>query len=461
MAPQANAGMGPQGTPMPPGPPGPPPGPPGPPLAAPRPGGQQPPTAPPGQRPGNGQPGTAQRDVRVNWRGIVDSSNDPDADGDAPKRDRLRFVKRGARRVLEVAGIWRKVNPDGTYAPRPWKRMIIVYGGAVVIFLIITMGHIVPAGSVSVPLQFGKAGEAFTPGFHVTAPWPIVQMQDMSTQTQNYTMSAKSSDGAVKGQDDSVSVLGKDGAGANIDATVLYRVDPNRATLVYNQTGLDYTTKIIRPGARACIRTEFTNYDLVDAATDAWGKVSDDITKCMKDKTDAAGLTLMDFQLREVSLSPQVQNSVDAKVASQQDAERQQFEIQTAEKQADIQRVKAKAAADSQQIVACGGTETQAKDDSGTTVEQVTPNPVTNCTQAQLTPQFLQYTYIQALQGLVNSPNNSTVILPFDQNLTPLLNLPGSGGSGQKQAQVVTPSPTTTPPAQSQSPTGSPTPSTP
>ena len=54
------------------------------------------------------------------------------------------------------------------------------------------------------------------------------------------------------------------------------------------------------------------------------------------------------------------------------------------------------------------------------------PNPIEECSQAQLTPQYLQYTYIQALKQLVNSPNNSTIILPFDSNLTPLINVGGT-----------------------------------
>ncbi len=67
-------------------------------------------------------------------------------------------------------------------------------------------------------------------------------------------------------------------------------------------------------------------------------------------------------------------------------------------------------------------------------------------------PQYLPFTYIQALKQLVNSLNNSTIILPFDQNLTPLLNVSGT----QSNAKVTSPSgapsqsattPTTTPSA--------------
>jgi hypothetical protein len=59
----------------------------------------------------------------------------------------------------------------------------------------------------------------------------------------------------------------------------------------------------------------------------------------------------------------------------------------------------------------------------------VVPNPIDRCSQAQLTPAYLQFTYIQALKALVNSPNNSTIILPFDQALTPLINVPAGGSS--------------------------------
>ncbi|MEZ5168546.1 MAG: hypothetical protein R2695_19485 [Acidimicrobiales bacterium] len=68
--------------------------------------------------------------------------------------------------------------------------------------------------------------------------------------------------------------------------------------------------------------------------------------------------------------------------------------------------------------------------------------------RAQLTPQYLQ-TYIQALQALVDSPNNSTIILPFDQNLTPLINV---GSNGATTGPVATP-PDTSPNVPSSTPT--------
>ncbi len=47
----------------------------------------------------------------------------------------------------------------------------------------------------------------------------------------------------------------------------------------------------------------------------------------------------------------------------------------------------------------------------GATVQVVTPNPNDRCAAPPLTSEILEYSYIQALRDIANSPNNSTVIL--------------------------------------------------
>jgi hypothetical protein len=78
----------------------------------------------------------------------------------------------------------------------------------------------------------------------------------------------------------------------------------------------------------------------------------------------------------------------------------------------------------------------------GEQVQTVVPNALTACSQAQLTQPYLQFTYIQALKALVASPNASTIILPFDQNLTPLINVGGNSSTNSAGTATVT----TTPP---------------
>jgi regulator of protease activity HflC (stomatin/prohibitin superfamily) len=317
-------------------------------------------------------------------------------------------------------GVLRPRTPSGDLGPRRWKGLFTFLGAIFVAVILYTSIHIVQPGTVAVPVTFGHAGKPLESGFRPT--WPFTKTYSMSTRTQNYTMSALKGEGAQKNSDDSVAVLGRDGGSANVNATVLYRLDPKKAGDVFRTLGVNYQTQIVRPSARNCIRIIFTHYDVVTAATSAWNKVENDVSKCMKEKLVPRGLLLQDFQMREVTLASSIRTAVNAKVTAQQVQEQKRFELATALQQADISRFQALATADSQQIVACGGRVQKVLRD-GREISTVIPNPLTECDQTQLTDKYLQFTYIQALQQLVNSPNTKTLIMPFDQNLTPLLNL--------------------------------------
>ena len=338
----------------------------------------------------------------------------------------LGKIGEGLTAIFVTLGIMRPRNPDGTLGKRSWKRLGTTIGVLIAIVFIWTSVHIVKPGTVGVPVTLGHAGAPMSAGFHITLP--LTTVYSMNVRTQNYTMSSLK-EGTKATTSDPVQVLGADGGAASVNATVLYRLDSAQATHVYKTLGTGYATAIVRPTARECVRTTFTRYPIVQDSTTAWGQLETAVALCMKGRLDPQGLTLQEFQLREVSLDPKLQSAVTSKISSQQNAEQQQFELQTAEQAADITRIQALATADSQQILACGGVSQNVKEADGVTRESVIPNPVTSCSQAQLTPQYLQFTYIQALKQLVNSPNNSTIILPFDKNLTPLLNVGNSSAN--------------------------------
>ena len=89
--------------------------------------------------------------------------------------------------------------------------------------------------------------------------------------------------------------------------------------------------------------------------------------------------------------------------------------------QADITRIQALATADSQQILACGGVaDTTVNGRPGSSDRHPQP-AATVARNAAARLRYLQFTYIQALQQLAASGSNSTLVLPFDKNLTPLL----------------------------------------
>jgi regulator of protease activity HflC (stomatin/prohibitin superfamily) len=179
-------------------------------------------------------------------------------------------------------------------------------------------------------------------------------------------MSAARGEGQFGNVDDSVTVLGRDGATAQVDATVLYRVDRADATEVYENVGTNFTSAIIRPSARSCIRTAFTSRSLVDASTQDWPEITQSIEDCMAEKIEPRGITLEDFQLRDVRLSPQVQQAIEASVAAAETANN------------------------------------------------------------QLSDSYLQFAYIQALRAFADAQGNVTLVLPSGGgDVQPVIPVPG------------------------------------
>jgi prohibitin 1 len=328
---------------------------------------------------------------------------------------------------LAAIGIIRPRLPSGELGRRSWKGLFAFLGSVFAIIFVWTSVHVVQPGTVAVPVTFGHSGKPLSAGFHITLPFTTAY--SINTRTQNYTMTSTPGEGQKGNTDDSVPVLGKDGGSASVNATVLFQVDPTKATTLFRTLGTNYATSFVRPSARTCIRSVFTGYDMAAAATSDWKNVETGVSLCMGSKLKPKGLVLQDFQLREVTLSSTLATAVNAKVAAQQVEEQQVFELATAQQQADITRIQALATADSQQILACGGSPATLTR-QGQEVQTVIPNPLSRCSQAQLTPQYLQFTYIQALKQLATSNNTTTLVLPFDKNLTPLISLPSGSSTG-------------------------------
>ena len=337
-------------------------------------------------------------------------------------RERLSGAFVGA---LVKIGVLRPRTATGALGPRSWKGLSIFVGSIFLIVFVWTSVHVVQPGNVAVPVTFGQAGKPLDAGLHITLPFTTAY--SLSTRTQNYTMSSTKTDGPKGAVDSAVSVLGQDGGAASVNATVLYRVDPAKATTVYRNLGTNYAAAVVKPAARSCVRLVFTRYPIVDAATSAGNTVESDVGHCMKDKLVPQGLLLADFQLKQVTLDPKLQQAVAQKVAAQQLQQQQVFDLATAQKQADIKRIQALATADQESIIECGGKNATVNVD-GKETQVIIPNPADQCV-SKLSPAFLQFTYIQALQQLASSGGTSTLVLPFDKNLTPLITLPSGSGS--------------------------------
>lgn len=189
---------------------------------------------------------------------------------------------------------------------------------------------------------------------------------------------------------------------------------------------MNFGKVLVQPTSRKCIRDNFAAYPMVQAATTAFQALSEKISDCISHTIEPQGVDLVEFQLRQVVLSNSLSTAINAKVAAQQNALAQQFQVDAAQRIADITRINAKAQSDAQIIVACGGSSKTVNQD-GVNVQVVTPNPAGVCQAPPLTSNELTYQYIQAIRDLVNSKNNVTVILNPNGSIP--LTLPTGTGS--------------------------------
>lgn len=258
------------------------------------------------------------------------------------------------------------------------------------IFLLLSTATVVPAGNVGVQILYGNVQtDALENGFHIINPLYDIKMMDVRTQA--YTMSATHTEGQLKG-DDAIEVLTSDGLTLKLEVTVQYRLLPSAAPNVYRSIGEDYTEKIVRPEIRSALRDKAVNY----VSTDLYSVKREDfvgrVTAMLEDAFKKRGLVLEGMLLRDVSLPASVQQSINAKISAQQDAQKMEFVLQKEKQEADRKRIEAQGIQDFQKIVAQG-----------------------------LSEQILTMKGIEATLKLAESPNAKVIVVGNPKNGLPLV----------------------------------------
>ncbi len=136
--------------------------------------------------------------------------------------------------------------------------------GVLLIVLGIIFSSIVQinAGEIGIKVLFGSVKkDVLQSGLHFVNP--LYEIKKVDVKTQNYTMSGVNDEGGKAG-DDAIRVLTSDGLEVTIDLTVLYRVGAIDAPKLYQQTGLDYKDKIVRPITRTKIRDNAVYYQAIE-----------------------------------------------------------------------------------------------------------------------------------------------------------------------------------------------------
>jgi regulator of protease activity HflC (stomatin/prohibitin superfamily) len=238
----------------------------------------------------------------------------------------------------------------------------------------------IDAGQIGVQSLFGKVqDEVLTSGLNFVDP--LMDIKTIDVRTQNYTMSGVHNEGDVAG-DDAIRVLTADGLEVVIDLTVLYRVQANQAPKIVREIGYDFKNVVVRPITRTKIRDNAVYYTAVDLYSVKRDEFQTRIFKTIEENLKARGLVLEQLLVRNISLPASVKGSIEEKIKAEQDAQKMQYVLQKEKQEAERKRVEAQGIADYQKIISMG-----------------------------LGDKQLQYEQIQAMKGLMTSPNSKVIIM--------------------------------------------------
>jgi regulator of protease activity HflC (stomatin/prohibitin superfamily) len=235
----------------------------------------------------------------------------------------------------------------------------------------------VESGNVGVLTLFGRVtGEVLPEGIHLVNPFKANNEMSIRTQEIKESASVPSSEGLVM----------------NLDTSLIFHVDPAKASDVYQKIGPNYQTVLIEPNLRAAIREATASHSANALYTGEREMVAKQIFDQLAGLLGQRGFIVESILLRDIQLPATLKSSIESKQQAEQEALAMSFRLQKETQEAQRKRIEAQGIRDFQQIVAQG-----------------------------ISPQLLEWKGIEATESLAKSPNSKVVVIGNSKNGLPLI----------------------------------------
>lgn len=252
----------------------------------------------------------------------------------------------------------------------------------------------------------GTVEEPRRGGTHVIVPVVQQVATDYPITQQEYTMSGRAGEGARSNEDDAIEARTNDGQTVQLDVTVIFNVNGERANDLYRSWGQNYILGFVRPTVRSVVREVVANFSAEQIYGEARAQLGDDITTDLRAAFEAQSLNLTDLLVRDIDFSDSFTEAIEQKVIAEQNLERARTEAQTAQTRAQGEANAAIAAAEGRAQATI--LQAQAEAEGLRLVsEQIAANP-----------SLIQYQYVQNLSDNVQVmlvPSNSPFLFDFNQ----------------------------------------------
>ena len=236
---------------------------------------------------------------------------------------------------------------------------------------------IIPAGHTGVIDFLGYVSDnTLKPGVNLVNPMANVEKMSIKTQEIKETMNVPS----------------EEGLGVELEISLLFKLNPDKANEIYKTVGPNYTEIILVPQFRSVVRDVTARYEAKALYTASREKLAGEIVDDLEKLVGPRGITIEQAPLRQITLPSRLTQSIEEKLQAEQESQRMQFVLQRESQEADRKRIEAKGIADFQEIVSKG-----------------------------ISEQLLKWKGIEATEKLANSTNTKVVIIGSGKDGLPII----------------------------------------
>jgi regulator of protease activity HflC (stomatin/prohibitin superfamily) len=187
-------------------------------------------------------------------------------------------------------------------------------------------------------------------------------------------------------------VPSKEGLSIVLDVTILYRLTPDKANVIYKTVGIGYRDILVIPQFRSACRGVTVNYEAKALYTSGREEIAHKIFTDLKGMLEERGIILEKVLLRSIKLPPMVSQAIEVKLRAEQESEQMKFVLTKEKQEAERKIIEAEGIARAQEII-----------------------------NKTLTAAYLQHEAIQAQMKMAGSPNHTVVYIPSGDNGIPLV----------------------------------------
>jgi len=236
---------------------------------------------------------------------------------------------------------------------------------------------IIPAGHTGVIDFLGYVSDVtLKPGVNIVNPMANVEKMSIKTQELKELMSVPS----------------KEGLSVDLEISLLFKLDSEKANEIYKTVGPNYAEIILTPQFRSVVRGVTARYEAKALYTASREKLAGEILAELENLVGPRGIIVEQAPLRQIQLPERLTKSIEEKLQAEQESQRMEFILTREKQEADRKRIEAKGIADFQEIVSKG-----------------------------ISEQLLKWKGIEATEKLAGSQNTKVVIIGSGKDGLPII----------------------------------------